>query len=110
MKAGNERTFFKFPKNIAPYRVGIFPLVKKDGITEKAREISELMKGERIHAFYDQSGSIGKRYARSDEIGIPECITIDYDTLKDNTVTVRNRDTKKQSRVRVSELSEFLKK
>jgi len=105
-----DRAFFKFPQEIAPYRAGIFPLVRKDNLPEKAREIFELMKKERIHTFYDQTGSIGKRYARADEIGIPECVTIDYETMEDNTVTVRDRDTKKQIRVGVDELCEFLLK
>jgi glycyl-tRNA synthetase len=104
----DDRTFFKFPRDIAPYRVGVFPLVRKDGIPEKASEVFALMKKERIRAFYDQAGSIGKRYARSDEIGIPECVTIDYETLEDNTVTVRDRDTKKQVRIALDELCSFL--
>ncbi len=105
-----DRTFFNFPNNIAPYKVGVFPLVKKDGILEKAEEIFELIKKERIYAFYDPAGSIGKRYARADEIGVPECVTVDYETLDDNTVTVRYRDTKKQVRVKVDELCKLLLK
>jgi len=105
-----NRTFFKFPPEIAPYRVGVFPLVRKDNLPERAREVFELMKREGIHAFYDQTGSIGKRYARADEIGIPECVTIDYETMEDNTVTVRDRDTKKQIRVKIDELCEFILK
>ncbi len=103
-----DRTFFKFPKEISPYRTGIFPLVRKDNLPEKARAVFELMKKERIHAFYDQTGSIGKRYARADEIGIPECVTIDYETIEDNTVTLRDRDTKKQIRVKIDELTMYL--
>lgn len=103
-----ERSYFKFPPRVAPYLSGVFPLVNKDNLPEKAREVRELLRKERIYFFYDSAGSIGKRYARADEIGIPFCLTIDYDTLKDNTVTVRNRDDKKQIRVKIPELSNYL--
>jgi len=101
--------WFKFPVNIAPYIAGVFPLVNKDGLPEKAREIYEMLKKD-FDVFYDESGSIGKRYARADEIGTPFGITIDYQTLKDGTVTVRNRDTTKQIRVNVSDLNLFFTK
>ncbi|MBU4202311.1 MAG: glycine--tRNA ligase [Candidatus Altiarchaeales archaeon] len=98
-------TYFKFPKRTAPYQAAVFPLVNKDKIPEKAREIFNSLKQARIFALYDKGGSIGRRYARADEIGIPSCITIDYDTLEDGTVTVRDRDSKKQERVKIEELS-----
>lgn len=83
---------------VAPSQLGVFPLMKKDGMREKALEILEKMKS--IAACeYDESGSIGKRYARSDECGIPYCMTVDYDTLKDDTVTLRERGTGRQIRV-----------
>jgi len=103
-----DRTLFKFPKNTAPYLAGIFPLVKKDGLPEKALEVFKTLKNNRVYIFYDESGSIGKRYARADEIGVPYCITIDYDSLKDNTVTVRERDSKEQSRVKITQLLRHL--
>lgn len=103
-----DRTYFKFPKRIAPYRLAVFPLVNKDKIPEKAVEIFGIMKKNRIYAVYDASGSIGRRYARADEIGIPECITIDYQSLEDGTVTVRDRDTKNQIRVKIEEIVERL--
>lgn len=90
--------WFNFPPKIAPYLAGIFPLVLKDKIPEKAREIYENLR-KCYDVIYDESGSIGKRYARIDEIGIPIAITIDYQTLKDNTLTLRNRNNTKQIRV-----------
>jgi glycyl-tRNA synthetase len=84
--------WFRFPAKIAPYAVCIFPLVKKDGLEERARHIYNHLK-EQFDVFYDGSGSIGRRYARADEIGTPFCITIDYDSMKDNSVTIRDRDT-----------------
>ena len=100
--------FFSFPKYIAPYFACVFPLVKKDGIDERAREVFNELTSRGFYVLYDKSGSIGRRYARADEVGIPYCVTVDYDTLKDNTVTVRERDTKDQERVDVSELADFL--
>ena len=101
--------WFKFPVKIAPYIAGIFPLVNKDGLPEKAREVFESLRKD-FDVFYDNSGSIGKRYARSDEIGTPFGITVDYQTLKDDTVTIRNRDSTKQVRVHVNDLKLFLEK
>ena len=100
-----ERAIFKFPKEIAPYTAGIFPLVEKDGLPEKAREIFNSLRDKGFFVFYDRSGSIGKKYARADEIGVPYCITVDYDTLKDNTVTLRERDSKAQQRVKIEEIA-----
>jgi len=100
--------YFRFPPRIAPYQAAVFPLVNKDGIPELAREVFDNLKRERILAFYDKSGSIGRRYARADEIGIPACITVDYDSLKDRTVTVRERDSKEQDRVKIEELANCL--
>ncbi len=99
-----DRNFFSLPPDIAPYRVAVFPLVRKDGIPEKAREVYNLLREKRIMAFYDRAGSIGKRYARADEIGILYCITVDYDTLKDDTVTIRYRDSKKQERISIEDI------
>lgn len=104
---GNERVYFKFPKEISPY-VGVFPLMNKDKLPEKAKEVVEILKKKGIYTFYDDSGSIGRRYSRMDEIGAYYCITIDYDTLNDNTVTVRERDSRKQIRVKIEELEKIL--
>lgn len=99
--------WFAFPPKIAAYAVGVMPLMKKDKLPEKAKEVYESLRG-CMGAFYDETGSIGKRYARADEIGVPFCITIDYDTLKSDTVTLRDRDTTKQRRVKIEELSKIL--
>lgn len=101
-----ERTIFTFPPKTAPYLAGIFPLVEKDGIPEKAKQIFETLRNKRLYVFKDHAGSIGKRYARADEIGVPYCITVDYQTLEDDTVTVRERDTRSQTRVKVPEIAE----
>ncbi|MEM5801125.1 MAG: glycine--tRNA ligase [Candidatus Aenigmatarchaeota archaeon] len=100
--------WLKLPKKIAPYAAGVYPLVNKDKLPDKAREVYKLLKKE-FDVFFDDSGSIGKRYARADEIGVPFGITIDYQTLEDDTVTVRDRDTTKQERVKIEELINFIK-
>jgi glycyl-tRNA synthetase len=97
-----ERTWLALPKAIAPYVAGIYPLMKKDGLAEKAGEVYDSVSC--FDVFYNESGSIGKRYARSDEIGVLLGVTIDHQTLEDDTVTVRERDSTKQKRVKVSEL------
>ena len=104
---GEMRTVLKFDHRIAPIKAGIFPLVKKDGMPEMAKSIySELIK--KYVCVYDEKGAIGRRYRRQDEIGTPFCITIDGDSLKDNTVTIRNRDTLEQKRVAVKELQSLI--
>ena len=101
-------TWFQFPASISPYDVQVNPLMRKDGLEEKAQEVFEELRGSGIEASFDVTGKIGKRYARADEIGTPYCITIDYDTLKDDTVTIRDRDTMNQIRVSIEELSDVL--
>jgi glycyl-tRNA synthetase len=102
---GETRVVMRFHPRLAPVTVGVFPLVKKDGLAERAREIAESLK-EDFSIFYDQGGAIGRRYRRQDEIGTPFCITIDYDTMEDGTVTLRYRDSMEQVRVKVEELSQ----
>jgi glycyl-tRNA synthetase len=99
--------WFAFPVRIAPYTLAIFPLVNKDGLPEKAKEIYEMLKP-CYDVLYDDKGSIGKRYARADEIGVPWCITCDYQTLEDQTVTIRSRDTTKQIRVNIKDLIDII--
>ncbi|MGC9779183.1 MAG: glycine--tRNA ligase [Candidatus Heimdallarchaeota archaeon] len=101
-------TWFQFPSTISPYDVQVCPLMKKDGLEEKALEIFDDLKAEGLEAIFDSSGKIGKRYARSDEIGTPYCVTIDYDTLQDETVTIRDRDSMEQVRIHLDELTEAL--
>jgi len=105
-----DRTIFKFTKDVAPYMAGVFPLVKKDGLAEKAMEVFTSLKEGGLYVFYDESGSIGKKYARADEIGVPCCVTVDYDTLKDESVTLRERDSKNQYRVKIADLKKELLK
>ncbi|MFH1823440.1 MAG: glycine--tRNA ligase [archaeon] len=103
----NDRTFFKLNFDMAPIQVAVFPLVSKDKLPAKAKKVFELVSN--FRAFYDESGSIGKRYRRMDEIGCPYCLTIDHQTLKDNTVTVRERDSMKQKRVKIDKLDSLWK-
>jgi len=107
-KEAKNRTYFAFKPEIAPIKAYVFPLVSKDNLPKKARETFNLLIDNKILVKYDESGSIGKRYARADEIGVPYCITVDYDTLKDNTVTIRDRDSTKQKRVKIADLPSFL--
>ncbi|MDG6985964.1 MAG: glycine--tRNA ligase [Nitrososphaerota archaeon] len=104
MKGEGERRVMGLRPYLSPTQVCVFPLVNKDGLQEKAREIHARLR-ESFEAFYDESGAIGRRYARADESGVPACVTVDYDTLKDGTVTLRDRDTREQSRVSVEDLS-----
>jgi len=92
------RVFLKFHPRLAPIKAAVFPLVKKDGMPEIAREIYGELKS-RFNVFYDEKGAVGRRYRRQDEIGTPFCITVDGQTLSDGTVTIRDRDTLKQWRV-----------
>ncbi|MBT4337760.1 MAG: glycine--tRNA ligase, partial [Bacteroidetes bacterium] len=103
LEDGSERTVLKIPAALAPYKVAILPLVKKDGMDEKAIEIYNELKFH-FNCQYDEKDSIGKRYRRQDAIGTPYAITVDGQSLEDNTVTVRYRDTMEQKRVSVDEL------
>jgi len=104
---GEERVVMKFPYWLAPIKVAVLPLMKKDGMAEKAQEVFDNLKTE-FESDMDTSGSIGKRYRRQDEIGTPFCITIDHDTLKDESVTVRDRDSLEQERIKIDELESYL--
>lgn len=106
---GETRVVMKFKPHMAPYQVAVLPLMKKEELTGKAREVFELSLNQ-FRTEFDVSGSIGKRYRRQDEIGTPFCVTIDYDSLTDNAVTVRHRDSMQQERVAISELISYLQK
>ncbi len=95
---GEARTVLKFHPRIAPVKAAVFPLVKRDGMPEKAEAIYRELK-RRFNVFYDEKGAIGRRYRRQDEAGTPFCITVDSQTLADGTVTFRDRDTCRQWRV-----------
>ena len=101
------KSMFKVPYGLAPIPVSVFPLVKK--VNEKALEVFRIVQDSGIVCTFDDSGSIGKRYLRAAVIGTPFCVTIDFETLDDNTVTVRDRDTEKQDRVKISELVNVLR-
>jgi glycyl-tRNA synthetase len=99
------RTVLRLPKNLAPYRAAVFPLVaNKSQLVDKAQEVFKML-SQQFAVAWDDRGNIGKRYRAQDEIGTPYCITVDYQTLEDGTVTVRDRDTMQQERVAVAELT-----
>ena len=100
------RTLFRFDFNIAPIQIGILPLSKKDELIEISNKIKNILQ-ESYRTEIDVTQSIGKRYRRQDEIGTPYCITVDFDSLNDNSVTVRNRDTMNQERVAITNLLGF---
>ena len=101
---GKSRVVLKLPAALAPIKLAVLPLVKKDGLPEKAEEIINMLRFD-FRCQYDEKDSIGKRYRRQDAIGTPFCITVDHQTLEDNTVTIRHRDSMEQERVAISELA-----
>jgi glycyl-tRNA synthetase len=103
LESGETRVVLKIPAAIAPVKIAILPLIKKDGLAEKATEIWNDLKFS-FACQYDEKDSIGKRYRRQDAIGTPYCVTVDHQTLEDNTVTIRERDTMEQKRVAISEI------
>ncbi len=104
-QGGEKRVFLKLPTDLAPVKVAVLPLVKnKPELTKKAREVYKMLKDELGQVMWVDSGNIGKNYRKMDEIGTPFCVTIDFDTLEDDTVTVRSRDTTQQERVKVNEV------
>ena len=108
MTGEGDRRAMSLKPYLSPVQACVFPLVNKDGLQEKAKALFSTLQ-EDHDVFYDESGSIGRRYARADESGVPVCITLDYDTLKDDTVTVRDRDTRGQERVPMADLPGRLK-
>ncbi|MFA7381573.1 MAG: glycine--tRNA ligase [Bacteroidia bacterium] len=104
----DTRVVLTLPSLLAPYKVAIFPLTKKDGLPEKARVIMDELKLE-YNCFYEEKDAIGKRYRRQDALGTPFCITVDHDTLNDDTVTIRYRDTMQQERIPVTKIKEILR-
>ena len=107
LENGETRTVLRFKPSIAPVKVAVFPLMKKEPLSAKAAEVFRLVQA-RWTCEYDESGAIGKRYRRQDELGTPYCITIDFDTLENNTVTVRERDSMQQVRVSIEQLVSIL--
>jgi len=107
LENGETRVLLQLPPALAPVKLAVLPLVKKDGLPEKAREIISQLRFQ-VNCQYDEKDTIGKRYRRQDAIGTPYCITVDYDTLKDESVTLRNRDTMEQTRVPIAQLQEII--
>jgi glycyl-tRNA synthetase len=104
-----ERVILRFAPIIAPIKVAVFPLVKRDGMPEIAKKITEDLSGN-YKVFYDDSGSIGRRYRRMDEAGTPYCITVDSESLQGDTITIRYRDSMKQERIGKSNLNKLFSK
>lgn len=104
---GEKRVVLRFTPQIAPVQVAVLPLMKKDGLPEKAQEVQTSLQS-LFRTDFDVTGSIGKRYRRQDEVGTPFCVTIDYDSLEDNSVTIRHRDSLEQERVNIAELPVYI--
>ena len=109
LEDGSERVVMKLPPVLAPIKAAILPLVRKDGMPEKAREIMDKLKMDYM-CQYDEKDAIGRRYRRQDAIGTPYCITVDHQTLEDNTVTIRERDSMKQERISIVEIAQIIAK
>jgi glycyl-tRNA synthetase len=101
------RTVLGFAPALAPVKAGVFPLVKKDGMPEFAEKLAKELR-RAFPVFYDESGAIGRRYRRQDEIGTPYCITVDGQTMQDGTVTIRDRDTLQQERIAADAVSSVI--
>ncbi|MDQ4063881.1 MAG: His/Gly/Thr/Pro-type tRNA ligase C-terminal domain-containing protein, partial [Actinomycetota bacterium] len=106
---GEQRTVLKLHPRLAPTKAAVFPLSKKEPVSTIARELYDELKGD-YRLFYDDSGSIGRRYRRQDEAGTPFCVTVDFDTVNDKQVTIRDRDTLEQERVPIQSVRERLQK
>jgi glycyl-tRNA synthetase len=103
-----EHTILKLPAKLAPYKVAVFPLLKnKPELVEKARGIYDSLRKDFTVA-WDDRGNVGKRYFSQDEIGTPYCVTVDFQTLEDNTVTIRHRDTGEQERINLFDIANFI--
>ena len=108
VKENDTRIIMKFNYELAPFKIAVLPLMKKDGLSEKATEIFVNIRKMGISCEYDEAGSIGKRYRRCDENGTPWCMCVDYETITDNTITLRHRDTMAQIRINLDELPNYL--
>ena len=106
---GSTRTVLRLPYVLAPIKVAVLPLLKKDGLPEEAQKIVRMLKYD-FHVAYDEKDAIGRRYRRQDAIGTPICVTVDHETLKDGQVTIRHRDTMQQVRVPIENLRDLIAK
>jgi glycyl-tRNA synthetase len=109
LENGEERVVLSIPPALAPNKVAILPLIKKDGLPDKAEAIMNDLKLD-FRCYFEDKDTIGKRYRRMDAIGTPFCVTVDHETLQNDTVTIRHRDSMKQDRVKISELKGILEK
>jgi glycyl-tRNA synthetase len=109
LEDGSERVVLRLPAKLAPYKVAVMPLTKKDGLPDKAREVIDGLK-EDFMCQYDEKDAIGRRYRRQDAIGTPFAVTVDHQTLEDNTVTIRDRDSMQQDRVAIIDLEGIIRK
>ena len=109
LEDGSERVVLSLPAALAPIKAAVLPLVKKDGLPELAKEILKKLRLD-YNVMYEEKDTIGKRYRRMDAIGTPFCITVDHDSLNDNSVTLRYRDTMEQKRVNIDELAQIIDK
>jgi glycyl-tRNA synthetase len=107
LENGETRVVLRLPAALAPVKLAVLPLVKKDGLPEKAREIMNELKFN-FNCYYEEKDSIGKRYRRMDAIGTPYCVTVDHQTLEDGMVTLRERDTMEQRRVAIADLRNII--
>jgi glycyl-tRNA synthetase len=108
LENGETRAMMKFNFAVAPYKIAILPLMKKNGMSEKAFGIYQKLRATGVSCQFDEAGSIGKRYRRQDENGTPWCVCIDFDTLENDTVTIRHRDTMQSQRIEISEIKDWL--
>jgi len=106
---GRENEWMQIGRNIAPFNVAVLPLERRDGLDAKAKELMEMLVSKGISVFYSDTGSIGRRYARADEIGVPVSITVDYDILDSEVVTVRDRDTMRQEKASVNDIEKMVR-
>ncbi len=105
LEDGDKRVVLALPESLAPYKFCVSPLLKnKPELVAKAKEVYELLKQKYTFVTWDDSGNIGKRYRKQDEIGTPKCVVVDFDSLENDDVTIRDRDTTEQIRVKISEL------
>ena len=107
LEDGSQRTVLKLPAVLAPTKVAVLPLVKKDGLPDLAHEIVDTLKWEQAVS-YDEKDAVGRRYRRQDALGTPYCITVDHQSLEDKTVTLRDRDSMEQERIAIADLSAYL--
>ena len=107
MEGGATRTVLQLPSALAPVKAAVLPLVKKDGLPELAQKIRETLQWD-MQVMYDEKDAVGRRYRRQDALGTPFCITVDHQSLEDNTVTLRERDSMQQQRVAIAQLPQLL--